>query len=365
MQYGIDAYNKKLQTAAQTPTTTSVSKQLSSITPTTTPGLSAEQLARILQQQAGYTIPGTAGLSLSSGASQDIIHLGDGSAISGADWRAMTPEQQQVLMSEGVTGYNAKVASGEMQDIMLQNWASTLPEGSQAKIAYDWALSHGNSPAAAAEYAAQYASALASLPNEVTTTTSINAGWQPAPTLESIQKQEQQNKINQIFTQLTTDASGRPKPVDLNEATRLFREAGIITQDQRVTGYGGNGFTISGVSTAIQGTVPSTVPSEIITYYQNNPAMINTGEAVDELLNQGYTLQQITNATAAYNQLLKSQKQQTALGTIEKFIPQISYPESLQDEITIRQAKGLNVPYYSYTAEALTEFVKANSDYRH
>jgi hypothetical protein len=202
-------------------------------------------------------------------------------------------------MSEGITGYNAKVASGEMQDIMLQNWVSALPEGSQAQIAYNWALSHGSSPSAAAEYAAQYVSTLASLPNIVTT---VPSGLQPAPTLESIQ---------------------RKQTPEIAQGTAL---------------------------------------SEIVTYYQNNPAMVNTGEAVDELIDQGYTLQQITNATAAYNQLLKSQKQQTALGTIEKFIPQISYPESLQDEITIRQAKGLNVPYYSYTAETLTEFVKANPD---
>ncbi len=324
-----------------------------------------------------------------SSQTQNVVHLSDGSAIPMAAWQDMTPEQQQILMDRGVEGYNAAIQSGEIQDVVLQNWVSNLPEGSEGKTAYDYSISQGNTPKTAAKYAAQYVNAVIATAQPIEQQVldwvksqpagsdiknaydySISQGNSPEVAAQYAVKYTETKyitsvegaqaiKVGEIIADLSTDAKGMPKVVDLNEATQRLREAGIITSEQEVTGYGGNGFTISGIKQEIP---QGTVLQGVIEYFDANPTKIDSGDAVSDLLAQGYTLQQITDARAAYEQITRSREQQAALSVLNASIPKISYTQDELDEIAIREAKGLSVPYYDYSAENLSNFIKANPD---
>lgn len=318
----------------------------------------------------------------------NVVHLSDGSSVPMSVWQDMSSEQQQILMDRGIGGYNAAIQSGEIQNAMLQSWVNDLPEGSQGKIAYDYAISSGNSPEKAAQYAAQYVNALIATAQPVEAQVLDYVRSQPEGSdikiaynyaLESGNSPEkaaqyavnyaetmfitspegiQAQKVAAIIADLTTDENGGPKVVDLNEATQRLRAENIIDDTMEVTGYGGNGFTISGVKVE---TPQGTVLQPIIEYFDANPTKIDSGDSVSDLLALGFTLQQIADASQAYKQIIRYREQQAALDKINASMPQIDYSGKL-DEVAIREAKGLSVPYYEYTMTNLALFVKNNPD---
>lgn len=364
-----------------------------------------EQLRQQISQLTGMLSSGAqidinAIIAGQSSQIPNVIHLSDGSSVPNSVWQDMSPEQRQILMDRGIDGYNQAVQSGEIQNAMLQSWVNDLPEGSQGKIAYDYAISSGNSPEKAAQYAAQYVNALIATAQPVEAQVLDYVRSQPEGSdikiaynyaLESGNSPEkaaqyavnyaetmfitspegiQAQKVAAIIADLTTDENGAPKVVDLNEATQRLRAENIIDDTMEVTGYGGNGFTISRVKVE---TPQGTVLQPIIEYFDANPTKIDSGDSVSDLLAQGFTLQQIADASAAYRQVLKYREQKEALAKLNSSIEGLKYTteagdlssltQEQLDEISIREAKGLSVDYYPiYTGEALALFIRNNPD---
>ena len=180
----------------------------------------------------------------------------------------------------------------------LVGWANNLAAGTDARNAYEYSLNNGNSALESAQYAWDYVSNLYSTSAEGMKAT----------------------RINEIVAEMS-GVGGTPQVVSLPVLTQRLQEENLIAADQEVTGYGGNGITISSIKIPIQEGV---VSKEVLDYLLAHPEEIKstTEGAIDftiastSLSKMGYDTQTILNTIPAYNQVQKAQAQQDALDKI-------------------------------------------------